>query len=222
MKKLTKILSVTLIVFTVAAGVSSCKDSSFPDAEVMAKYAEAYKKSSVPDPDAVYELLKYDSDEHEEQIEQFIASVDEQKLIENWGNPLDLDNKKLWPIQVGDDIKYIVAYVEDGKITEINISTTMCFTVVEPGRSVVESWEDVILPDKDAFGNMIICSPGDKLVFESDGLLLTSYPLQLHEPYAYKVVGHLSGEELDKLREDIKKNSHIWTASDHYIIETYI
>ena len=204
MKKLTKILSAALIVFTVAAGISSCKDSSFPDAEVMAKYAEAYKKSSVPDPDAVYELLKYDSDEHEEQIEQFIASVDEQKLIENWGNPLDLDNKKLWPIQVGDDIKYIVAYVEDGKITEINVSTTMCFTVVEPGRSIVESEGYVILPNKDAFGNMIFCSPGDKLVFESDGLLLTSYPLQLHEPYAYKIDGKASDEELEKLKSYAK------------------
>ena len=97
-----------------------------------------------------------------------------------------------------------ITYVEDGKITEINVSTTMYFTVVEPGRSVVESEGYVILPNKDAFGNMIFCSPGDKLVFESDGLLLTSYPLQLHEPYAFKIDGKASDEELEKLKSYAK------------------
>ena len=78
--------------------------------------------------------------------------------------------------------------------------TTELITVVEPGYCVIGnsgSWY-VHMPDA------MLYEVGDQFLLETDGLLLTSDPSYFNKVYSYKLNGHISGDEVKKLQDEVR------------------
>lgn len=80
-------------------------------------------------------------------------------------------------------------------------STTL-ITVVERGYCILEndSTRYTKMPP-----NMLLYEVGDQFILETDGLMLASYPAQFSKVYSYKLKGHLSGDELKKVQDDVER-----------------
>jgi len=79
--------------------------------------------------------------------------------------------------------------------------TTELITVVEPGYCVIGDSGTHIVHMPDA---MLFYEVGDQFLLETDGLLLTSDPEYFNKVYSYKLNGHVSGDEVKKLQDDVR------------------
>ncbi len=188
MNRIIKIISLVLV-FAVIISVTAC-GKRVPDAETVSRYSQ-------------------------EELNNFVKTVDEQTLIKNWGEPLTADSQRLWPIELDGETKYLVAYVEDGKITSLYMSEILFINVVLDQGGVkycTFGWDKystdpssiAFMPIKDIFGNEITCEIGDQIIFEFDGRIMESYPAQIPPPYSYRIMGHLSEEEVNAITEQIQ------------------
>ncbi len=64
----------------------------------------------VPDAEIV---LQYS----DEELQELASTVDEQKLIDAWGKPQVVENRRFWSVPLTGATEYLVAYVENGEIT---------------------------------------------------------------------------------------------------------
>ena len=188
MRRLIKTISLVLV-FAVILSVTAC-NKRIPDVETVSRYSM-------------------------EELDSFAKTVDEQTLIKNWGEPLIANNERLWPVELTGETKFIVAYVENGKIISILKSEMMFINVVLDNAGIkycTYGWNDyssdpnsiAFMPTKDVFGNEIACEVGDQILIETDGRVMETYPAQIPLPYAYKVMGHLSDEEVQSIAEQIR------------------
>ncbi|MCR4557579.1 MAG: hypothetical protein K5779_07135 [Saccharofermentans sp.] len=118
-----------------------------------------------------------------EELDNFAKTVDEQTLIKNWGEPKIANNERLWPVDLTGETKYMVAYIEDGKIISIYESEMMFINVVLDNGGIkycTYGWSDyssdpysiAFMPTKDIFGNEITCEVGDQILLETDGRVI--------------------------------------------------
>lgn len=184
MNRCTRIVSVIMIV-VLAFSLVSCKKEKIPDVETVSRYS---------------------SDE----LINFASTVDEQTLIDSWGEPLIANNERLWPIDLDGGTKYMAAYVENGKVISLNFSTTMFINVVLIKDGVIyctfgrdnyssDTTNLAFMPTQDIFGNEISCEVGDQILFETDGMVMETYPAQIPAPYSVRLMGHLSDEQMDEM-----------------------
>ena len=184
-----KVISLIIVLAFVVLSAGACSINHFPDLETASRYSD----------DELIDLAK---------------TVDEKKLVKNWGEPILVDNERLWPVELTGGTIYLVAYVENGKVISLNTSKTMFITVVKEQAGVkycLFGWNDyssdvrnlAFMPDKDRFGNEISCGVGDLILFESDGMVAETYPAQLAYPYSVRMMGHLSDEEITSLSDEI-------------------
>lgn len=161
----------------------------------------------IPDVDTI---SRYSLDE----LTTFANTVDEKTLIKNWGEPIIANNERLWKLDVTGGTKYLVAYVEDGKVISIYNSETMFINVVLDNAGIkycTYGWNDyssdpnsiAFMPAKDIFGNEITCEVGDQILLETDGRVMETYPAQIPLPYSYTVMGHLSEKEVQEIADQI-------------------
>ena len=188
MNRLIKTISM-VIIFAVILSVTAC-GKRIPDVETVSRYSQ-------------------------EELNNFATTVDEKTLIRNWGKPETADNERLWPVYLSGETKYMVAYVEDGKITSLYMSETLFINVVmkEKGFTYCTFGRDdyssdpysvARFPVKDVFGNKINCEVGDQILIEFDGRIMETFPSHIPLPYSYKVMGHLSDEEVEEIAGKIQ------------------
>lgn len=82
-----------------------------------------------------------------------------------------------------------------------NDYTTELITVVEPGYCVIGNSGSsyVHMPS-----GLLFYEVGDQFLLETDGLLLTSDPMFFNKVYSYKLKGHVSGDEVKKLQNEVR------------------
>ena len=188
MNKIIKALTLTLV-FSVILSVTAC-GKYVPDVETVSGYSQ-------------------------EEFSNLANTVDEQTLIKYWGEPIIANNERLWPLDITGGTKYMVAYVEDGKVISIYKSETMFINVVLDNAGIkycTYGWNDyssdpnsiAFMPTKDIFGNEIACEVGDQILIETDGRVMETYPAQIPLPYFYMVMGHLSEEEVKLIVDQIQ------------------
>ena len=188
MSRIIKTISLALVL-AVILSVTAC-GKRVPDVETVSRYSR-------------------------EELEDFAKTVDEQTLIKNWGEPRIANNERLWPIELDGQTKYMVAYVEDGKIISMYESETMFINVVLDNAGIkycTYGWDNystdpnsiAFMATKDIFGNEIACEVGDQIIFEFDGRIMETYPAQIPLPYSYRVMGHLSDEEVKAIADQIR------------------
>lgn len=188
MNRIVKTISLVLV-FAIILSVSAC-GKRIPDAETVSRYSQ-------------------------EELSDFAKTVDEQTLIKSWGEPTVANNERLWQLDVTGGTKYIVAYVEDGKIVSLYKSETMFINVVLDNAGIkycTYGWGNyssdpnsiAFMPTKDIFGNEITCEVGDQIIMETDGRIMETYPAQIPLPYSYKVMGHLTEDEVQAIAEQIR------------------
>ena len=178
-----------VLVFTIMLSFAACGTKRIPDVETVSRYSR-------------------------EELDDFAKTVDEQTLTNNWGEPLRAGNERLWPVDLTGETQYMVAYVEDGKIVSLYKSEMLFINVVlEQGgvKYCTFGWDNyssdpysiAFMPTKDIFGNEITCEVGDQLLLETDGRIMETYPAQIPLPYAYKIMGHLSEDEVAEIASSI-------------------
>ena len=188
MNRIIKTISLVLV-FAVILSVTAC-GKRIPDVDTVSRYSE-------------------------EELRDFAKTVDEQTLIKSWGEPTVANNERLWQLDVTGGTMYMVAYVEDGKVISIYKSETMYINVVLDNAGIkycTYGWDKyssepsniAFVPTKDIFGNEITCEVGDQIIMETDGRVMESYPAQIPLPYAYKVMGHLSDEEVKAIADQVR------------------
>lgn len=188
MNRFIKTISLALVI-AIILSVTACS-KTIPDVETVSRYSL-------------------------EELDNFAKTVDEQTLIKNWGEPKIANNERLWPVDLTGETKYMVAYIEDGKIISIYESEMMFINVVLDNGGIkycTYGWSDyssdpysiAFMPTKDIFGNEITCEVGDQILLETDGRVMETYPAQIPLPYAYKVMGHLSAEEIQEIAGKIR------------------
>lgn len=185
-----KALSLIIILAAVMSFVTACGKNKLPDVDTVSQYSD-------------------------EQLWDLAKTVDEKTLISSWGEPTVIDNERLWPLDLTGQEKYMVAYIEDGKVISLNVSKTMFITAVKGENGVMYctfGWNDystdvanlAFMPTQDRFGNAISCESGDQILFESDGMVAETYPAQLASPYSFRIMGHLSESEVEAIADSIK------------------
>ena len=188
MNRIVKTISLVLV-FAIILSVTAC-GKRIPDVETVSRYSR-------------------------EELEDFAKTVDEQSLVKNWGEPKVANNERLWPIELDGQTKYMVAYVEDGKIILLYMSEILFINVVLDQGGVkycTFGWDKyssdpssiAFMPTKDIFGNEISCEVGDQIIFEFDGRIMETYPAQIPLPYSYRVMGHLTEDEVQAIAEQIR------------------
>ncbi len=188
MSRIIKTISLVLVC-AVILSVTAC-NKRIPDVETVSRYSL-------------------------EELNDFAKTVDEQTLIKNWGEPKIANNERLWPLDLSGGTKYMVAYVEDGKIISMYKSETMFINVVLDNAGIkycTYGWNNyssdpnsiAFMPTKDIFGNEITCEVGDQILLETDGRVMETYPAQIPLPYSYTVMGHLSEEEVQEIADQIR------------------
>ena len=82
-----------------------------------------------------------------------------------------------------------------------NDYSTTLITVVEPGLCVIENNSTMcaMMPD-----GLLFYEAGDQYILETDDMLLTSNPYQFNKVYSYKLNGHISGDEVKKLQDEVR------------------
>ncbi len=188
-KKASALFLTVVMILTFA--FTACDHNNIPDLESASRYSE-------------------------EELRQLSEETDEQTLIKNWGEPQIVNNERLWSVELTGETKYMVAYVEDGKIISLTLSKTLFITVVRIEAGITYctyGWDDyssdssylAFMPTQDIFGNAINCEVGDQILFETDGMVAETYPAQLAHPYSVRVMDHLSDEELQELNIDFDR-----------------
>ena len=193
MNRSTRIISAILIVVMMFS-LAACKKNKIPDVETVSKYSD-------------------------EELRNLANTIDEQTLIDNWGEPQIVNHERLWPVELDGGTKYMVAYIEDGKVISLYFSTTMFINVVLVKEGVTYctfGWGNytsdatnlAFMPNNDIFGNAIVCQVGDQILFETDGRVMETYPAQIPLPYSVRLMGHLSDEEMAEMAVFLKMNSN--------------
>lgn len=193
MNRSTRIISALLIVVMMFS-LAACKKNKIPDVETVSRYSE-------------------------DELRNLADTVDEQTLIDCWGEPQIVNHERLWPVELSGGTKYMVAYIEDGKVISLYFSTTMFINVVLVKEGVTyctfgrdsyssDSANLAFMPTQDIFGNEIVCEVGDQIIFETDGMVMETYPAQIPPPYSVRLMGHLSDEEMAEMAIFIKMNSN--------------
>ena len=177
------------LVFIVMLSSTACGSKRIPDAETVSMYSD-------------------------EELRNFANAVDEQTLINNWGVPQSINNERLWAVGPDGGTKYMVAYVEDGKVISLTYSKTLFINVVMSHEGITYctfGWDQyssapgnlAFMPTQDIFGNAINCNVGDQIIFETNGMVAEIYPAQLSAPYSVRIMGHLSDEEVEAIASSI-------------------
>lgn len=185
-----KAISIFLILTFVALFFTACGKSKLPDVDTVSQYSD-------------------------EQLWDLAKTVNEKTLTDSWGEPVVIGNERLWPLDLTGHEKYMVAYIEGGKVISLNVSKTMFITAVKGENGVmycIFGWNDystdvtnlAFMPTQDRFGNEISCESGDQILFESDGMVAETYPAQLAPPYSFKIMGHLSDSEVEVIADSIE------------------
>lgn len=138
----------------------------------------------------------------DEEFQTLASTASEEDLKDSWGEPKQVKNERLWPVEQNGDTRYLVAWIENGKPISIHSSKKLYITIVADGFCIF-GWDGFstdktnlsFMPEKDIFGNEIKAEPGDQLIFESDGMVFESYPAQLGAPYEVRHKGSLTDEE---------------------------
>ena len=189
MNRRIKTISLVLVFIVMLSSVACGNKQCIPDVETVSRYSD-------------------------EELRDFANTADEQTLINSWGEPLNAGNERLWPIELEGETKYMVAYVEDGKIISMYESEMMFINVVLDNAGIkycTYGWDNyssdpssiAFMPTEDVFGNEITCEVGDQILLETDGRVMETYPAQIPLPYAYKVMGHLSEDEVAEIASGI-------------------
>ena len=112
------------------------------------------------------------------------------RLNSAWGVPVETsEDVDLWEM----DGKYVSAYYENGEVVNMGVSSTMRAKIVEfQGElALIEpcegQWElnsaDRIFFSIDWIPEGKTAAVGDILVIEYDGMIMETYPAQIHRPY---------------------------------------
>lgn len=174
MRKSKRILFICLLIISICI-LSACKSGKIPELEKVVNYSR----------DELQDLAKI---------------VDEKSLIKKWGEPQRLNNRRIWSVPLTGETKFVSAWTDNGKVISINVSQILYVTVVSVENNVAYctlGWDDfstdmnnlTFMPEKDIFGNDIICKVGDEFIFQFDGMMMETYPLQLNPPYSATLAG---------------------------------
>ena len=189
MKKSVIIISMALMTTIAICSLTACKNKKLPELESVLKYSD-------------------------EELNKLAANIDEQTLSDNWGKPETVNYRRIWRVPFDGKTKFVVAYVENGKVINLDVSYNLFVTVVAVNNGTaycLTGWDDysrdagslTFMPNRDMFGNEITCKVGDLFTFEFEGMIMESYPAQLTPPYSATLRGHLTDEDTKALNEKI-------------------
>ena len=164
----------------------------------------ACKNSNIPTPQ---KALNYTDD----QFRTLATARTEKDLTDSWGEPKTVGNERFWQVEQNGETRFLVAYIENGQVISIHSSKKFYITKID-STLCTYGWNDynednrqvAYMPTKDKFGNDIQAQPGDKFIFESDGMVFESYPAQLGDPYSVTSTGKFSDEKLKQITSNIE------------------
>ena len=201
-----------LVTLSLMAGMSMCICTSCVkhvdvDAETLSgKEAEndtSSKKIKFP---SLEEVSSYSFD----QMIELAKDLDENTLIQAWGEPFSTGGQRIWKLSQDESTKYVEAFVQEGKVLSLNNSVPMYAVVAKKYNNVTYcflDWSDYIIdsgklcfmPAADVYGNAIECEVGDRFLLMTNGIVMESYPGQINPPYEAALTGRVSDDELKKI-----------------------
>lgn len=162
-------------------------------------FSACKSKTTIP----IVEIVSQYTDE---ELQEFASTVDEQELIDAWGEPQIVDSRRFWPVPLDGATEYLIANVDNGEITSLYKSYYLFVTVVADGYCLygfndysTNCGDLAFMPTQDVFGNPIECEVGDAFVFQFDGIIMETYPAQLNLPYSATLMGQLPEEDVNEL-----------------------
>ena len=205
--KMNRLVTLSLMAVMSMCICTSCVKHVDVDAETLSgKEAEndtSSKKIKFP---SLEEVSSYSFD----QMIELAKDLDENTLIQAWGEPFSTGGQRIWKLSQDESTKYVEAFVQDGKVLSLNNSVPMYAVVAKKYNNVTYcflDWSDYIIdsgklcfmPAADVYGNAIECEVGDRFLLMTNGIVMESYPGQLNPPYESVPTGRVSDDELKKI-----------------------
>ena len=206
-----------VFVLSIMAAVSMCvctscvKQVTDADAETSSeKETENDTNSKTNEFPSVEEVSSYTFD----QMIELSKDLDENTLLQAWGEPFSTGGQRIWKLSQDGISKYVEAFVQDGKVLSLNRSVPMYAVVAKKhgGETYCYlDWNDYIidagklchLPRSDAYGNPVDYEVGDRLLVQSNGIIVETYPGDIAKPYEVIQQGKVSDDDLKRIESSI-------------------
>lgn len=127
-------------------------------------------------------------------------------IIGAWGEPDSTYGvEQIWKIEDGEDTRFVAVAVSDDEVTSVCCSQPLYVTICGDTSYAFYSYNEddmklaalIYCPKEDIFGNSFEPVRGDRYVFQSNGMIMETYPGQINLPYSFKKIGHLSEAEME-------------------------
>ena len=209
--KMNRLVTLSLMAVMSMCICTSCVKHVDVDAETLSgKEAEndtSSKKIKFP---SLEEVSSYSFD----QMIELSKNLDENTLLQAWGEPFSTGGQRIWKLSQDGISKYVEAFVQDGKVLSLNGSVPMYAVVAKKhgGETYCYlDWNDYIidagklchLPRSDAYGNPVDYEVGDRLLVQSNGIIVETYPGDIANPYEVIQQGKVSDDDLKRIESSM-------------------
>ena len=211
-KRINRIIGLSCITVLCMCIFASCVKKPSPNEESSAAEEKSTqsgdnKASDIP---TLSEVTSYSDD----QMINLSKELDEDTLIKVWGEPFKTQYQRIWKIEQDGKTKYVEAFVMDGKVESLNNSVAMYAVVAKKHGGEIYcflDWNDYIidsgklchLPGSDVYGNSIDCEIGDRLLLQSNGIIIETYPGDIANPYEAIPQGKVSDEDMKRIESSM-------------------
>ncbi len=152
-----------------------------------------------------------------DQMYDLSNGIDENTLIQMWGEPFKTGYQRIWSVEIGGKTKYVEAFVQNGEVGSLNNSVAMYAVVAKKDNGETYcflDYKDYILdrgklchlPQTDVYGNAIECEVGDRLLIECNGIIVEKYPGDIEKPYKATFQGKVSAEDMKKIESELNSS----------------
>lgn len=173
------------------------------------------EESKVPD------IEEFATQKDKDAAMEKLIGIDEKTFIEKWGEPEVIDGNSLWEVPLDGETKYVCARFENGELVTVRTSDILYLVVTEVNEGWMYCLADfydysydfshlTTCTMTDVFGNTITPEVGDMYMLEFDGMIMESYPAQLHTPYSFTNTGEVTDEILGDLESGMTDFYNMW------------
>ena len=209
--KMNRLVTLFMMAVMSMSICTSCVKHVDADAETLSgKEAEndtSSKKIKFP---SLEEVSSYSFD----QMIELSKDLDENTLLQAWGEPFSTGGQRIWKLSQDGISKYVEAFVQDGKVLSLNSSVPMYAVVakkhggetycyLDRNDYTIDAGKLCHLPRSDAYGNPVDYEVGDRLLVQSNGIIVETYPGDIANPYEVIQQGKVSDDDLKRIESSM-------------------